>query len=66
MPAVRAWTIPRRWELPVKRALQDRGASAGDEGDSGGSAWPPAILFSMAIAHCTSLFSSLSYCIRLF
>jgi len=48
------------------RALQDRGASAGDEGDSGGSAWPPAILFSITIAYCTSLFSSLSYCIRLF
>ncbi len=37
------------------RALHDKGAGAGDEGNYGGSAWPSAILSSMVAAHCTSL-----------
>lgn len=31
------------------RALQDRGASARDEGHHEGSSWPPTILFSMVV-----------------
>jgi len=42
-----------------KSALHDRGASAGDEGDYEGSAWPFAIPFSMATAHYSCLLITL-------
>ncbi len=38
-----------------RSALHNSGASAGDKGAEGVSARPLAILFSMVIAHCSSL-----------
>ena len=42
----------------LERTLHDRGASNGDERGYGGRAWPPIMVFGIAIAHC---FSKMAY-----